>query len=392
VTTSAADVRAAAPSRGAVDGRARDPWFDNAKYALIVLVVVGHVIGTFRNQVPGGAALYVWIYAFHMPAFVFLAGFFSRGAGPGRRHTTSLFSRVLVPYLVFETLYSSWNWRLEGGDFAVSLLVPHWLMWFLLALFIWRLAAPHLERLRYPLTTSIVVALGAGLIPDLDRYLTLQRVFALLPFFVLGLVLDPRHLQLLRRPGARIVAVAALAAALPAAAWAADNLALRWFYHRSPYADLDAGVIDGLATRGAVLAAGFILTAAILALVPRRKTFFTHLGGVSMYPYLLHGFLVMGLEASGVTDAVTTVTLALLAVVAAVAGTFLLSSAPVRCLAGPFVAPPIGWLFHQAPTEPSSCGVPQQRATAADEHRPTSELNGQAAAAGALAPPPSRTS
>jgi fucose 4-O-acetylase-like acetyltransferase len=359
VATSAAPTSAAASNAGddashpdAPRPSRRDPWFDNAKYVLITFVVVGHVIGTFRQQVPGAGTAYLWLYAFHMPAFVFLAGYFSRGTNVGRRQSTALFSRILLPYLVFETLYSLWAWRLDGGGFEVSLLVPHWIMWFLLALFIWRLAAPHLQRLRYPVTTSVVVALGAGAIPDLGRYLTLHRVFALLPFFVLGLVLEPQHLAILRRRAAPPIAAAVLVAALPAAAWASANLAVRWFYHRTPYADLDAGVIQGLATRGTLLVVGVVMSAALLALVPRRRTPFTALGAVSLYAYLLHGLVVMGLEAGGITDRITTVPAAIVATLLAVVATFVLSSRPVRWVVGPLVAPPTGWLFRSADDDP----------------------------------------
>jgi fucose 4-O-acetylase-like acetyltransferase len=353
----------------------RDPWFDNAKYVLITFVVVGHVIGTFRQQVPGAGTVYLWMYAFHMPAFIFLAGYFSKGTNVGRRQSTALFSRILVPYLVFETLYSLWAWRLDGGEFEVSLLVPYWIMWFLLALFIWRLAAPHLQRLRYPVATSVAVALGAGLIPDLDRYLTLHRVLALLPFFVLGLVVRPQHLTILRRRAARPIAAVVLVGALPAAAWASDNLAVRWFYHRTPYVDLDAGVLEGLLTRGTLLVAGVVLSAALLALVPRRRTPFTALGGVSLYPYLLHGLLVMGLEAGGITDRITSVPAAVAATLLAVVATFLLSSRPLRWVARPFVAPPTDWLFQPARSDaPGDVrgGAPGVALPVGDERRRTS--------------------
>jgi fucose 4-O-acetylase-like acetyltransferase len=346
VPSSRSGVRAE-PSIGARPSRdGRDPWLDNAKYALITLVVVGHVIGTFRRDVPGASAAYVWIYAFHMPAFVFLAGYLSRGTETGPRQSATLFSRILVPYLIFESLYSLWNWRLEGGELEVSLLEPHWIMWFLLALFIWRLAAPHLQRLRFPLATAVVISLGSGMIPDLGRFLTLHRVFALLPFFVLGLVVRPGHLAHLRRRGTRLVAVGALLLAIPGAVWAAGRFADRWFYHRSPYADLDVGVVEGVMTRGGILLAGVVLGAAVLALVPQRRTAVSPLGAGSMYPYLLHGFAIMGVEATGLADRITTIEIAAVAVGLAVIGTLVLSSAPLRWLTRPLVAPPTGWLLR----------------------------------------------
>ena len=59
--------------------KARDPWFDNAKMALIVLVVIGHawtLVPVFNGD-PGsetsktvGKWLYLFLYSWHMPAFV----------------------------------------------------------------------------------------------------------------------------------------------------------------------------------------------------------------------------------------------------------------------------------------------------------------------------------
>lgn len=39
---------------------------------LIVLVAVGHLLSIgITGRVPAAHALYVWIYLFHMPAFIF---------------------------------------------------------------------------------------------------------------------------------------------------------------------------------------------------------------------------------------------------------------------------------------------------------------------------------
>jgi fucose 4-O-acetylase-like acetyltransferase len=55
----------------------RDPWFDNAKMALVTLVVVGHawvlLPETFLSD-----PLYDFLYAWHVPAFVFVTGYLSR--------------------------------------------------------------------------------------------------------------------------------------------------------------------------------------------------------------------------------------------------------------------------------------------------------------------------
>ncbi len=72
------NTRAAAPARAE---RARSSWVDVAKGILIILVVLGHLIGGLSTSGLLGTSrfwvqAYYWIYAFHMPAFVLLAGLF----------------------------------------------------------------------------------------------------------------------------------------------------------------------------------------------------------------------------------------------------------------------------------------------------------------------------
>lgn len=58
----------------------RSGLFDNIKCLLIFLVVFGHML---EPQTGGGVNfIYLNIYSFHMPAFIFVSGWFSRGQHP----------------------------------------------------------------------------------------------------------------------------------------------------------------------------------------------------------------------------------------------------------------------------------------------------------------------
>lgn len=52
--------------------------FDNMKYILICLVVAGHFIGEFTDVDSTMKVIWRWIYLFHMPAFIFIGGIFSK--------------------------------------------------------------------------------------------------------------------------------------------------------------------------------------------------------------------------------------------------------------------------------------------------------------------------
>lgn len=58
----------------------RDYFFDNIKGFLIILVVFGHAIQylAFKRNSPALLGLFMLIYSFHMPLFIFISGFFSK--------------------------------------------------------------------------------------------------------------------------------------------------------------------------------------------------------------------------------------------------------------------------------------------------------------------------
>ncbi len=112
---------------------------------LVTLVVVGH----FWAILPDTGFtdhLYDSLYLWHMPAFVLVTGYLSRSSEWTRPRLVGLVTTVAVPYVVFESLYALF--RLQVGDerFAELYLDPHWLLWFLTALLVWRLATPLLTR------------------------------------------------------------------------------------------------------------------------------------------------------------------------------------------------------------------------------------------------------
>ncbi|MDA3100191.1 acyltransferase family protein, partial [Staphylococcus pseudintermedius] len=59
----------------------RDAFFDNARAILIFLVVFGHLIQPYTDAHPTVYALYLLIYSFHMPAFLFISGYFAKNVG-----------------------------------------------------------------------------------------------------------------------------------------------------------------------------------------------------------------------------------------------------------------------------------------------------------------------
>jgi fucose 4-O-acetylase-like acetyltransferase len=273
----------------------RDPWFDNAKMLLVTLVVVGHSWVLLPEESLARNWFYDFLYLWHMPAFVVVTGYLSRSFGWNRRDLSRLVTLVVVPYVVFEALMSGFRIRVGGEDGIDTLFVePHWPMWFLAALFFWRLATPLFTAVPMPVVVAVVVSILGGLLPG--DVLDIGRVTGMLPFFVLGLVARREHLALLRSGRARVAAACLLAAAFAFAVLMDGRLRTEWLYWRSEYDAMGVSFAEGAALRLGLLAVSVLLALSALALVPRVDGWFTRLGSGTMVVYLFHGFPVRGAE------------------------------------------------------------------------------------------------
>lgn len=318
----------------------RDPFFDNAKFLLIVLVALGHsweqiVYGTHALQ-----AVHTVVYTFHMPAFILLCGYFSQRFTGRPDQVRRLIEGVLIPYLLFELAYSATNSAVRGEPYVFTPTEPTYLCWFLVALFLWRLSTPLWRAISHPVPIAVLVSLAAGL-TTMGYDLALPRVLMFLPWFVLGLNLRPEHFALLRtRPARRCAVVAFVCAGAAAYLWvpAPDE---HWLSMDTGYTDLDVSRPQYLAVRIGIFALSAVLVAAFFACVPRRRTPFTALGAATMYPYLLHGLLIRAGEAAGLYPLLKDlgVTGQVLLTVGVVTLVFLLSTPPVRRLFRPLVEP-----------------------------------------------------
>ncbi|AXE85890.1 acyltransferase family protein [Streptomyces sp. NPDC006129] len=275
------------------NGKQRDAFFDNAKYLAIVLVAMGHAWEPLKGDSRILEAAYQVVYAFHMPAFIIISGYFSRSFDMRPDRLKRLITGVAVPYIVFETAYPLFKrWIDNDPHQEISLLDPWYLTWFLCALFVWRLTTPIWKLARWPLPLALGIAMLATVSPSIGDDLDLQRVLQFLPFFVLGLSMKPEHFHMVRRRSVRIASVPVFAAALAVSWWAVPRMNTAWFYHRDSAQELGAPWWTGPVMVLALFGCSLVLTACFFAWVPRRHMWFTALGAGTLYGYLLHGFLV----------------------------------------------------------------------------------------------------
>ncbi|WP_432041338.1 acyltransferase family protein [Streptomyces cadmiisoli] len=345
------------PSPRTTQGREteqRDAFFDNAKYLAIVLVAVAHAWEPLMDDSRTLEAAYMVVYAFHMPAFIIVSGYFSRSFDMRPDRLARLVTGVAVPYVLFETAYSLFE-RFAGDDPGqeISLLDPWYLTWFLVALFVWRLTTPIWKLVRRPLPVALGVAVLASLTPGIGDDLDLQRVLQFLPFFVLGLCMKPEHFRTVRRRSVRILAVPVFATAGLVGWWAVPRMNTGWFYHRDSAQELGGPWWSGPVMLLALFGCSLLLTACFFAWVPGRQRWFTALGAGTLYGYLLHGFLVKAGDYGGWFEAawLREPYGALLVSVLAAAAVTLLCTGPVRRVFRFAMEPRMAWAFKRDAAE-----------------------------------------
>lgn len=267
----------------------RDYLFDNYKAFLIVLVVVGHFIEVAsEDNVAMGTTKWI-IFSFHMPAFVFISGYFSKKAQGLYR----LVQQLLIPYLVFEILYYLLYTVVIGKETQLALLYPKFSLWYLLAMFMWKIITPLFQKVPAHTWIAFVVGLAVGASSLDDNYLTLPRMFTFYPFFLMGVDLDRGLIDRLREKVTRMQAFGIFLLINGLLAWVAckSTLSVKIFYGRYDYEYLGLTDVQGVMLRAVCYLISILMIFIVAVMIPGAKQNFSGLGQKTMSVYLFHGLL-----------------------------------------------------------------------------------------------------
>lgn len=270
----------------------RTAYFDNAKWILIFLVVFGHMIQPFITESKAIHTLYTWMYTFHMPAFIFLAGFFAKGAGDFK-FIGKLAKKLIIPYIIFQILYTVFYFLLGKSDwYTDTIFYPQWSLWFLFSLFCWHLMLILYKKIPPFLGISIALAVGilVGFADNVGHTFSLSRTFVFFPYFLIGFWVTKNHVFLLKKKAVKYSAVLFLAVAALVIYFLPD-INSGWLLASKSYSTL--GTVEfGAFARLAVYVTSTLMAAAVLAWMPQKQLSITMLGTRTLYVYLLHGFFV----------------------------------------------------------------------------------------------------
>jgi len=276
----------------------RSKYFDNAKFILIFLVVFGHLISPLKEQDGILFTLYTIIFLFHMPAFIFISGYFAKGFKK-KGYILKAIKKILLPYFIFQIIYSVYYY-LNGQEPSLEFdfIHPHWSLWFLMSLFCWNLLLYVFARFRWVgFCFSIGLGISIGFIDDVGSYLSLSRTFVFFPYFLLGFLLNGDQLKkAIRSKYSRPVGLVIILGTLLSLGFSFPHNVVPWLLGDTSYANMGQEEwVDGL-YRGFQYLLTLIVVYGFLTVIPSNPLKVSVIGERTLYVYLFHGFIIKSLE------------------------------------------------------------------------------------------------
>ena len=296
------------------DAKGREYFYDNAKFILIFLVVLGHAISPFgemRDLNMHYPFLYLWriINTLHMPCFIFISGFLAKKyIGPDGRINVQRPFTYIVYYLAAQFTVGAFEVFVLGDSISKSVLSPRSSLWFLVCLIWWYLLLPVIDKIdpKVMLPVAIVFALLIGYDDKVSNLMAISRMIVHFPFFLTGYYISSGKMQFLFTKKAKLWSIPALAVVL------LTQLLVLYLFRpdgqfsfsinsfltcdRSYYKIFDGHDISPVfwfIPRVWFYLSAAMLSFAFLVWVPKRKNIFTAFGARTLAPYILHRYLYL---------------------------------------------------------------------------------------------------
>lgn len=275
-----------------VNGKRLEKW-DNVKFFLIFLVVLGHIADIYADTSFSTGCLRFNIYTFHMPLFLFVSGLFSKKHIREKQYLTIFSYLNLYLFIKVIDFFSKWAAEKEMPEF--SLFSDGSVPWYAFSLFAFSLIIIAIRRVspKYVLLVSVILACVAGYDTQIEDFLCLSRIIVYFPFFYLGFILDAEKVDSFlskKRFIPLAIAAFALTVFITIYFYQDINNIKFLFTGRNPYSDFVTDCPYAFIYRLLCYAVSTILGASFIVLVPRKLFggFFARIGERTVQIYSLH--------------------------------------------------------------------------------------------------------
>ncbi|GGA09346.1 putative membrane-bound acyltransferase YkrP [Paenibacillus marchantiophytorum] len=320
-----------------VDHTASNTFMLNAKFLLILFVVIANCIEPLIQQSPAFHSLYLAIYTFHIPMFVMATGYFSKSFKLDVPGIQSL-QMIFYHYLIFQSLYSLLDaLAFHAPGVRYSFFIPYSLLWFLFSHFCWRLLLLLFTKLKHPLAISIVLGILIGYAPFTGTMLSFSRTLVFFPFFLAGYYFQlDRVPKLIVRLNKWFSAIGLLGILVLLNVTTLDP---KWLYSSFTYTELGSLHWYTGGYRLGIYLLEIVASFCFLSFVPRTPSILTEWGKYTVYVFLLHAFITKTAISLGLFSHVHTAAQMALVLLLAAAMTWLLLQGWVRRFSQPLIEP-----------------------------------------------------
>lgn len=205
--------------------------WDNLKGVLIICVVIGHFVqyGAAQEELTLFRNVFIYIYSFHMPMFIFVMGLFYKRTEETQLKTDRI-RYYLILYVGLKTLiFLLRQWLTGEGSF--TLLSEDGTPWYMFAAAVY-MGLAYVIRNQKPafvVTVSVLLGIFVGYDASIGDFLVLSRIFVYAPFFFLGYYAEPKTLAR-QLDGRKMNYVIALMVMIGLAVYCSRNLETAYAY------------------------------------------------------------------------------------------------------------------------------------------------------------------
>lgn len=295
-------------SKDYADEKGREYYFDNAKFILILLVVLAHFTSPIKTDFPKVKALWTVINTLHMPCLIMISGYFAKGyIKNGVVKTQRLFTYIIY-YLAAQLAVSLFEYYVLGyaGTMAISVVSARSSLWYLVCLCWWFALLPYIYKIKpsIMLTFAIFAGLMFGYDTEAGNLLSISRAVNHFPFFLMGYYFKKEWLYKFRNKWTQLAAAVILVLSGVVTFYCLDTIPSRiitgnYNYERANFASMNPQLAIftqkelWFVNRLLFYIAAVILCVCFMLLVPRGKAFFTKFGSRTLQVYILHRFLYL---------------------------------------------------------------------------------------------------
>lgn len=275
--------------------------WDNLKFLLMMTVVMGYTFDYYTDESIALNWLNFFVYIFHMPAFIFVSGLFMKNTVNNKKYDR-MFSYLILGFAtkMFKFIANC----IVGRKLKIEYFNEDSIAWYAFAVFMFALVTVYLRRFNrtYVFVLAVILGVMVGYDKSVDTYLSLARIFTFYPFFFAGYCLEGEKI-IEKTDRIWVKAVSAVFVVTVAVLTYLNFHKIDWlikiFKGKYPYNKLpDYDDFGGLFRLGHYIVA-FAFVFALIALMPKAKTFISTIGGRTLPIYALHTSVITLLRGFG---------------------------------------------------------------------------------------------